>query len=175
MHYRFQSIFEFSSTFLRDQGVESSVSKIFSTASKTMFKASGGIYNIRAFQRTLNQGHVMRRKKRTQWKRSPSKLWGFYGFSNFQSIFEFSWISLHTDGVESSASKIFSTASKTMFKASGGFYNIRAFQRTLNQGHRMRRKKSTQWKRSPSKLQGFFEFSVLLMFFEIFFTLKVSS
>ena len=33
-----------------------------------MFKASGGFYNIRAFQRTLNQGHVMRRKKRTQWK-----------------------------------------------------------------------------------------------------------
>ena len=33
-----------------------------------------------------------------------------------------------------------------MFKASGGFYNTRAFQRTLNQGHRMRRKKSTKWK-----------------------------
>ena len=60
-----------------------------------MFKASGGFYNIRAFQRTLNQGHVMRRKKRTQWKRSPSKVWRFYGISYFQSIFELSWISLH--------------------------------------------------------------------------------
>ena len=37
-------------------------------------------------------------------------------------------------------------ASKKMFKVSGGFYNIRALQRTLNQDHRRRRKKDTQGK-----------------------------
>ena len=37
-------------------------------------------------------------------------------------------------------------APKTLFKASGGFYNIRALHRTLNQGHRRRRKKYTQGK-----------------------------
>ena len=43
--------------------------------------------------------------------------------------------------VESNASQIFSAAPKIMFQASGGFYNTRAFQSTLNQGHTMRRKK----------------------------------
>ena len=49
--------------------------EFFSLVSKTNFKTSGGFYNTRALQRTSNQGHRMiREKKRTQWKRSPSKL-----------------------------------------------------------------------------------------------------
>ena len=50
------------------------------------------------------------------------------------------------EGAESSGSKIFSMASKIMFKAFGGFYNIRALQRTLNEGHRMRRQKKNAMK-----------------------------
>ena len=57
----------------------------------------------------------------------------FINFHIFREFLNFQ----HTEGVESSASKIFSTASKIMFKASWGFSNIRALQRILKQGHRM--------------------------------------
>ena len=145
--------------------VESSGSKKFSMASKITFKASGGFYNIRATQRTLNQGHSMRRTKNTQWKRSPSHVQGFY---RFFKISEELYFPHYTEGVESSGSKKFSMASKKMFKVSGGFYNIRALQRTLNQGHSMRRTKNTQWKRSPSHVQWFYRFSYFFKFLKNF-------
>ena len=144
--YRFSHFFRFlenSWNFHYVEGVESSGSKNFSMASKIMFKVSGGFYNIRALQRTLNQGHSMRRTKNTQWKRSPSHVQGFY---RFFKISEELYFPHYTEGVESSGSKKFSMASKKMFKVSGGFYNIRALQRTLNQDHRRHRKKDTQGK-----------------------------
>merc|ERR1712035_193515 len=39
-----------------------------------------------------------------------------------------------------------------MFQVSGGFYNTSAFQRTLNQGHRMRRKKVRNENQHVSKI-----------------------
>ena len=85
---------------------------------------------------------------------------------------------MHTESVELSASQLFSMASKIMFQASGGFYNTGAFQRTFNQGHRMRRKKVRNENEARLKSKDFLNFQVwgvLLMFFEVFFTLKVSS
>ena len=64
-------------------------------------------------------------------------------------------------------------ASKIMFKASGGFYNTRAFQRTLNQGHRMRRKKVRNENEARLNSKDFLNFQVsgvFLMFFEVFLT-----
>ena len=55
-------------------------------------------------------------------------------------------IFLNGESVNSSDSKKVSTASKMMLNISGGFYNIRTFQRTPNRGHRVRRDKTTQCK-----------------------------
>ena len=54
-------------------------------------------------------------------------------------------------------------------KIQGAFYNSMVLQLTLNQIHRMRRRKSSQWKLSPSIFKGFHPFLSFQGIFEDFY------
>ena len=71
----------------------------------------------------------------------------------------------------------FSTVPKIMFRVSGGFYNIRALQRTSNQGHRMLRKKRNE-NEACLNSKDFIDFRIFkafLNFLQLFFRTHVSS
>ena len=69
-------------------------------------------------------------------------------------------------------------APKTLFKVSGGFYNIRALQRTSNQGHRMLRKKERNENEARLNSTDFMDFRIFrafLNFLQLFLRTKVST
>ena len=63
-----------------------------------MFKASGGFYNIRALQRTLNHGHMTRRKKKNAMNAEPMESSPILDILSSGAIF---LVFLQSNGVDS--------------------------------------------------------------------------
>ena len=147
----FRALLNFLQLFFRTKVSTQAPLKFFLWLQKHCSKHLGasttpGLYNA---HRIKDIGCLEKKERNENDARLNSK--DFKVFRIFRAFLNFLQLFFRTK-VSTQAPLKYSMAPKTLFKASRGFYNTRALQRTSNQGHRMLRKKRTQRKRRPSKL-----------------------